>query len=101
MILVDTALQARQAEGRPIRVAIVGAGFMCQGLANQIAHSVPGMRLVAISNRNIKRATDIFRYSGCENVAVAETQSRFDDAIRAGRAVATVGRHSRTEKTSS
>jgi predicted homoserine dehydrogenase-like protein len=89
MILVDSALQARESAGRPIRVAIVGAGFMSQGLANQIAHSVPGMRLVAISNRNIQRAIDVFRYSGYENVAVAETQGRFDDAIRANRPVAT------------
>ena len=36
MILVDTALQERQAQGKPIRVGIVGAGFMCQGLTNQI-----------------------------------------------------------------
>ena len=36
MILVDTALQAREAEGRPIRVAVLGAGFMAQGLSNHI-----------------------------------------------------------------
>ena len=53
MILVDDALKARQDAGNPIRVGIVGAGFMCQGLTNQIAHSVPGMRVVAVSNRKI------------------------------------------------
>ena len=47
MILVDHALKAREAEGRPIRVGIVGAGFMTQGLTNQICQSVPGMKLVA------------------------------------------------------
>ncbi len=46
MIIVDTALKAREAEGRPIRVGIVGAGFMGQGLTNQIVNSVPGMRVV-------------------------------------------------------
>jgi predicted homoserine dehydrogenase-like protein len=89
MILVDTALKAREAQGMPIRVAIVGAGFMCQGLANQIARSVPGMRLVAISNRNINRAINVLRYCGCENAVVAETQAGLDDAIRANRPVAT------------
>jgi predicted homoserine dehydrogenase-like protein len=89
MILVDTALQAREAAGRPIRVAIVGAGFMSHGLANQIVQSIPGMRLVAISNRNIKRAIEVFQYCGYENAAVVETQSRFDDAIRANRPAAT------------
>src|ERR1700732_607415 len=83
MILVDTELKTREARGTPIRVAIVGAGFMSQGLANQIARSVPGMRLVAISNRSIKRAIDVFQYCGCENVVVAETQGQLDDAIRA------------------
>ncbi len=33
MIIVDTALKAREKEGRPIRVALIGAGFMSQGLA--------------------------------------------------------------------
>jgi predicted homoserine dehydrogenase-like protein len=89
MILVDAALQARESESRPVRVAIVGAGFMSQGLANQIAHSVPGMRLVAISNRNITRAIDVLRYSGYDNIAVVDAQGRFDDAIRAGSPVAT------------
>jgi predicted homoserine dehydrogenase-like protein len=27
MILVDTAFQAREMEGRPIRVGLIGAGF--------------------------------------------------------------------------
>jgi predicted homoserine dehydrogenase-like protein len=89
MILVDTELKTREARGAPIRVAIVGAGFMSQGLANQIARSVPGMRLVAISNRSIKRAIDVFQYCGCENVVVAETQGQLDDAIRANEPAAT------------
>src|SRR5215468_5649978 len=89
MIILDNALQALQAKGSPIRVAIVGAGFMCQGLTNQIAHSVPGMRVVAISNRKLQRALDVFRYSGFENVAVADSQRQLDDAILASRPVAT------------
>jgi predicted homoserine dehydrogenase-like protein len=89
MILVDNALRALEAKGAPIRVAIVGAGFMCQGLSNQIAHSIPGMRLVAISNRKLARAIDVFRYCGYENVVVAESQHEIDDAIRANRPAAT------------
>jgi predicted homoserine dehydrogenase-like protein len=89
MILVDTALRDLEAKGKPIRVAIVGAGFMCQGLANQIAHSVPGMRVVAISNRRLKRALDVFGYSGFENVAIAESQHELDDAIRASKPTVT------------
>ena len=34
MMIVDNLLQAREREGRPIRVGMIGAGFMAQGLAN-------------------------------------------------------------------
>jgi predicted homoserine dehydrogenase-like protein len=88
MILVDTALQARDAEGRPIRVATTGAGFMSQGLTNQIANSVPGMQMVAIYNRRAERAIGVFRYAGLEPLQV-ETQSALDAAILAGRPAVT------------
>ena len=44
MIIVDNALKAREAEGRPIRVALLGAGFMSLGLANHIVNTMQGMR---------------------------------------------------------
>ena len=43
MWIVDTALKARSDQNLPIRVGIVGAGFMCQGLTNQIVNSIRGM----------------------------------------------------------
>ena len=49
---------------------MVGAGFMGQGLANQIVNSVPGMRLVAASNRSPERAEHVFRYAGQDPVRV-------------------------------
>ena len=88
MILVDTALRAREAEGRPIRVAIVGAGFMSQGLTNQIVNSVPGMSVVAISNRRPERARDVFHYAGLESTLV-ESQAAFDDVVARGGAAYT------------
>lgn len=89
MILVDDALQARQAAGNPIRVGVVGAGFMCQGLTNQIAHGTVGMRVVAISNRKAERAAGVFKYSGYQDVAFADTQRALDDAISSERPVVT------------
>jgi predicted homoserine dehydrogenase-like protein len=89
VILVDTALRERQAQGKPIRVGIVGAGFMCQGLTNQIENSIPGMRVAAISNRKVQRAIDVYKYSGHNDVIVANTQNQLDDAIRANEPVAT------------
>src|SRR3981189_394934 len=80
MWIVDTALKARADQNRPIRVGIVGAGFMCQGLTNQIVNSTQGMRIVAISNRRPERAVAVFKYAGCEDIVVAESQLKFDDA---------------------
>jgi predicted homoserine dehydrogenase-like protein len=83
MILVDHALKAREAEGRPIRVGIVGAGFMTQGLTNQICQSVPGMKVVAIANRKPDRARKIYQYAGQENIVEVTTQSELDRSVRA------------------
>ena len=55
MILVDNALQAREEEGRPIRVGLIGAGFMGQGLTNQIVNSVPGMQMSAVYEDILRR----------------------------------------------
>jgi predicted homoserine dehydrogenase-like protein len=88
MILVDTALRAREAESRPIRVGIVGAGFMSQGLTNQIVNSVPGMTVVGISNRRPERAADVFRYANLEPVAV-DSQAEFDEVTARGGAAYT------------
>ena len=87
MILIDNALKAREQQGKPIRVGMVGAGFMGQGLTNQITHSVPGMRMSAVYNRRSQRALDVFRYAGIENVTVTASQSQLDQAIREGRAI--------------
>ena len=89
MIIVDTALRRREEEGRPIRVALIGAGFMAQGVANQIVNSVPGMRLAAVYGRKLERALGVWEYAGVEGAVVAAGQAEVEDAIRAGRPVAT------------
>jgi predicted homoserine dehydrogenase-like protein len=82
MIIVDTALRAREEQGKSIRVGMIGAGFMGQGLTNQIVNSVPGMRMSAVYNRHPERAIHIYEYSGCKEVVTAGTQSAMDEAIR-------------------
>ena len=89
MILIDTALKARAAAGKPIRVGILGAGFMAHGLTNSISNSVPGMRVVAIYNRRAERASETFKYAGLPNAVVATTQGLLEDAIRSGRPAVT------------
>jgi predicted homoserine dehydrogenase-like protein len=88
MIIVDTALRAREAQGKPIRVGMVGAGFMAQGLTNQIVNSVPGMRMAAVYNRRLERVHHVYRYAGRADVVSASTQDVLDDAIRSGNPVA-------------
>ena len=89
MILVDTALRRREEKGRPIEVALIGAGFMGQGLANQIAHSVPGMRVAAVYARRLEQALGVCDYAALGDPVVASSQAEVEDAIRAKRAVVT------------
>ena len=89
MILVDTALQALEAEDKPIRVGLIGSGFMAQGLCNQITNSVPGMRVAAIYGRRVDRAVEILRYSGFADAEAVTSADAFDAALRQRRPVAT------------
>lgn len=89
MIIVDTALKAREKEGRPIRVALIGAGFMSCGLANHIVNTTPGMRLVGVYNRTAQRAFDLCQYAGLGDVVSPSAQQDVDLAIGEGKVVAT------------
>nr|WP_245404886.1 NAD(P)-dependent oxidoreductase [Ancylobacter gelatini] len=80
-------MKARAAAGRPIRVGMLGAGFMGQGLTNQIVNSVPGMQMSAIYNRTPERAVRVYHYAGLGDVVRADTVATLDAAIRAGRPV--------------
>lgn len=64
MIIVDRALEERSRQGRPIRVGMVGAGFMGRGIALQIVQSTPGIELVAIANRDVDRAAEAYTQAG-------------------------------------
>lgn len=51
MIIVDKALEKLEAKGRPIRVALIGHGYIGRGIELQMA-TVPGMRIAAIGDRS-------------------------------------------------
>jgi predicted homoserine dehydrogenase-like protein len=89
MIIVDKALKARAEQGSPVKVAILGGGFMAQGLTNQIANSVPAMSVAAIYSRKPQKAIHILNYSGLESPIEAVTQSQLDHAISDGKPVFT------------
>ena len=56
-------LEAREAGGRPLRVALIGAGkFGSMFLAQ--ARTTPGMRIAAIADLSVQRARDALRTTG-------------------------------------
>ncbi|MBD1913409.1 MULTISPECIES: Gfo/Idh/MocA family oxidoreductase [unclassified Leptolyngbya] len=79
--IVDTALQARQEAGNPVRVGMIGSGFMGKGIANQIVNSVPGMELVAIFNRTVEKAKYAYQQAGVEDIREVKTVAELEDAI--------------------
>ncbi len=84
MIIVDTALRQRAAEGKPIRVGLIGAGFMARGIANQLCNFLPGMTLAAIANRTPANAVATYAYAGVEGVREVSTLGDLEDAIASG-----------------
>lgn len=89
MILVDRALQRRHDEGRPVKVAMVGAGFMGRGVADQIINRTPGMQLVAVSNRTLEGARRAYLEAGVQQVEVADDTAGIARAIARGVPVVT------------
>ena len=85
MILVDTALRKRHQENRPIRVGLIGPGFMGRGIALQILQYTAGMRLVAISGRRIEQAEQAYAEAGAAGVVRAGTLAEIEASIAAGR----------------
>lgn len=81
MIIIDRALQTRKAAGNPIKVGMIGAGFMGRGIANQIINSVPGMELVAISNRQLDAAKRAYTEAGIEDIKTVATVTELETAI--------------------
>lgn len=84
MIIVDTALKKREAEGRPIQVGIIGAGYMGRGMALQIEKSIPGMRVAAIYNRTPDTARFALQQCGIDDVTQATSVADIESAIENG-----------------
>ncbi|HZH07041.1 MAG TPA: NAD(P)-dependent oxidoreductase, partial [Lautropia sp.] len=89
MIIIDTALQKRASEGKPIRVGLVGAGFMARGVALQIIRSVPGMRVAAIANRTLAGARRAYEEAGVADAQEVGTVAQLEAAVASGRAAVT------------
>lgn len=64
MIIIDTALRKRHEADNPVRVAMVGAGYMARGIALQFLTAVKGMRLVGVANRTVEQAQRCYSQAG-------------------------------------
>ncbi len=84
MIIVDQLLRERQADGRPVRVALVGAGFMGRGLVNQIVNSVPGMEVTVIVARHPEQGVRAYTEAGLTGVVEVDSPAALGRAASAG-----------------
>ncbi|HTF18345.1 MAG TPA: hypothetical protein VK658_09755 [Chryseolinea sp.] len=85
MVIVDTALAKRGAENNPVKVGLVGAGFMGRGVVLQIVNSVPGMEVVAIYNRTTEGARRAYVEAGIEDFEIVNSQAALEDRIAKGK----------------
>ncbi len=89
MFIVDTALAKRAAEGRPIRIAMIGAGFMGLGAALQIVRAMPGLTLSGIAARRPEQALHCYAEAGVEDVIVSNDPRIIAARTAQGRAIVT------------
>lgn len=85
MIIVDQALEKRRLAGKPVRVAMVGAGFIARAVALEILSGVPGMDLVAISNRSLDGALRAYREANVDSPVIVSSREELEQAIASGK----------------
>ena len=84
MIIIDNLLTAREKEGNPVRVGIIGTGFMGAALVYQITKYKPGMIVVATSNRRIEKAKEAYIKAGITEIQEPNTVKDLEDNIAKG-----------------
>ena len=79
--------ELQRVTGRPVRIALVGAGQMGRGFVSQV-NRIKGMDIVAIADVDVKRAQEAFIATGHANPASAEDVDEAGRLIDSGRVVA-------------
>lgn len=82
--MLDTALQLRENEGRPIRVGMIGAGATGRAISLQLGTPVRGIRLAGIANRTPANAERAFREAGINVWKNTDQPSIAAESIRRG-----------------
>ena len=83
-MVIDTVLKQREREGNPIRVGIVGAGYMGHGISVQLLKPAVGIRLAAISNRTVAKAEKAIRDGGVHQFQRVSSASQLDENVSDG-----------------
>lgn len=91
MIIVDRALEIREREGAPIRVGIIGAGYMGRGIALHMP--ITGMRLSVVCNRSLSQAERAFSQATGEKPQMVSSAVRLEEEIRKGNPAVTDDPH--------
>jgi predicted homoserine dehydrogenase-like protein len=89
MFIVDRELERLAQTGKPIRVGMVGAGFMARGIARQMLQYTKGIELAAISNRRPEIARDAYAASGETDVMFVSSVTALDQCIDRGQRAVT------------
>src|SRR5690606_7565723 len=89
VIPVDLELAARQAAGRPVQVAMVGAGVTGRAVALTLLTPAPGIRLAAIANRTLRNAERAYAEGGAPACRRADGTQAVEAAIARGEFVVT------------
>ncbi|HHX48484.1 MAG TPA: NAD(P)-dependent oxidoreductase, partial [Brevibacterium sp.] len=91
MIITDTLLAQRHAEGNPIRLGVIGPGFMARGMMNHIRNTMTGMVVAAVYSRKPEQAHESLAYCGYapEEIADCDSTAAIDKAIAAGKVAVT------------
>ena len=88
MIGLHEELEQRQAEGRPVRVGLIGAGQMGTDVVATTRMMV-GLQVVVVADIDLRRAIDSYAIAEVEaEVVVATSAAEADDAVAAGKRVA-------------
>lgn len=91
MWLIDTALRERVDRNDPVRVGLVGAGYMGRGIALEISRGVRGMDVVAIANRTPAGAERAYRDAGVDGFRTVSSVAELQSCIEAGTPAVTDG----------
>jgi predicted homoserine dehydrogenase-like protein len=81
VIIVDTAIAKRLQEDKPIRVAMIGAGYSAKHIGAQILSSFPVIHLAVIANRTPEHAKRVYENAGVDSVEHVSSSAELDSVI--------------------